>query len=84
MPRWLVRLCVAVRRSLQDLSPGPSANLTRQLVQRIYADPVRFELVAAEEKGQQLVDVVESLALDGNIDEIDEMLALMRELQLST
>lgn len=84
VPRWLTRLCAAVRQSLQDVSPGPSANLTKQLIQRIYADPILFELVAAEEVGHQLVDVVESLALDGNVDEIDEMLALMQELGDST
>ena len=80
VPRWLARLCAAVRQSLQDLSPGPAINLTQQLIQRIYADPLLFELVAAEEVGHQLVEVVESLALDGNIDEIDEMLALMQQL----
>ena len=79
-PRWLARLCVAVRQSLHDLSPGPSATMTNQLTQRIYADPTLFELIAAEEVGQQLVDVVESLALDGNVTEIDEMLALMQQL----
>lgn len=79
-PRWLARLCAAVRQSLQDISPGPSAIMTNQLIERIYANPTLFELIAAEEVGQQLVDVVESLALDGDVEEIDEMLALMQEL----
>jgi len=79
-PRWLGRLCAAVRQPLHDLSPGPSATMANQLIQRIYADPVLFELIAAEEVGQQLVDVVESLALDGNVEEIDEMLGLMQQL----
>lgn len=79
-PRWLARLCTAVRQSLHDVSPGPSATVANGLIQRIYANPTLFELIAAEEVGQQLVDVVESLALDGNSEEIDEMLALMQQL----
>lgn len=79
-PRWLGRLCAAVRQSLHDVSPGPSSGMTHQLIQRIYANPALFELIAAEEVGQRLVEVVESLALDGNTEEIDEMLALMQQL----
>lgn len=79
-PRWLARLCEAVRQSQPDLATAPAAAITGQLIQRIYADPDLFELIAAEEVGQQLVDVVESLALDGNVEEIDQMLALMQEL----
>ena len=78
-PRWLARLCAAVRQSLHDASPGPASNITHQLIQRIYANPALFELIAAEEVGQQLVEVVESLALDGNSEQIDEMLALMQQ-----
>ncbi|MEM7129124.1 MAG: hypothetical protein AAF702_22520 [Chloroflexota bacterium] len=79
-PRWLARLTSAVRQSLYDVSPGPSANVASQMIERIYANPALFELIAAEEVGQQLVEVVESLALDGNAEEIDEMLALMQDL----
>lgn len=79
-PRWLARLCGAVRQSLVDVSPGPSATMTSRLIERIYANPALFELVAAEEVGQRLVDVVESLALDGNAEETDTMLGLMQEL----
>lgn len=79
-PRWLARLCEAVRQSQADLAPAPAAEVTGQLVRRIYADPDLFELIAADEVGQQLVDVVESLALDGNVEEIDQMLALMQQL----
>jgi len=79
-PRWLARLCEAVRQSQADVAPAPAAEVTSQLIQRIYADPDLFELIAAEEVGQQLVDVVESLALDGNVEEIDQMLALMQQL----
>lgn len=79
-PRWLARLCEAVRQSQTDLTTAPAPAITTQLIQRIYADPNLFELIAAEEVGQQLVDVVENLALDGNIDEIDQMLALLQQL----
>ncbi|MEZ4869063.1 MAG: hypothetical protein R3C14_47515 [Caldilineaceae bacterium] len=79
-PRWLARLCAAVRQSLHDVSTGPAATVTSKLIERIYANPTLFELIAAAEVGQQLVDVVESLALDGDIDEIDDMLALMQQL----
>lgn len=79
-PRWLARLCEAVRQSQADEATAPAAEVTGQLIQRIYADPDLFELIAGEEVGQQLVDVVESLALDGNAEEIDQMLALMQQL----
>ncbi|MCE7985403.1 MAG: hypothetical protein DYG89_29870 [Caldilinea sp. CFX5] len=79
-PRWLARLCEAVRQSQVDVADAPAAEVTGHLIRRIYADPDLFELIAAEEVGQQLVDVVESLALDGNVEEIDQMLALMQQL----
>ena len=79
-PRWLARLTSAVRQSLHDVSPGPFSSIASQMIERIYANPALVELVAAEEVGHQLVDVVESLALDGNVEEIDAMLALMQEL----
>lgn len=79
-PRWLARLCEAVRQAQADVPPVPAAEVTGQLIRRIYADPDLFELIAADEVGQQLVDVVECLALDGNVEEIDQMLALMQQL----
>ncbi|MEM7537555.1 MAG: hypothetical protein AAF639_35625, partial [Chloroflexota bacterium] len=73
-------LCGAVRQSLVDVSPGPSATMTSRLIERIYANPALFELVAAEEVGQRFVDEVESLALDGNAEETDTMMGLMQDL----
>lgn len=79
-PRWLARLCEAVRQSQAVDAAAPAAEVTGQLIRRIYADPDLFELISSDEVGQQLVDLVESLALDGNAEEIDQMLALLQRL----
>ncbi len=54
--------------------------MTAQLIHRIYADADLFEMIAAEEVGHGMIGVIESLALDGDVEDIEEMLVLMREL----
>lgn len=80
-PHWLIHLCEAVRQQLcVEAEVSPARNFTTQLTQRIYNDPKLFELLAAEEVGLGMLGVLESLAFEGNTDEIETMLELMQQL----
>jgi hypothetical protein len=80
MDRWLARLRSAAKRVYSSALPCASTSVTDVIMNRIYADPHLYELVAAAEPGYGLLDVVESLALEANIDEVEGMMALMDEL----
>jgi hypothetical protein len=54
--------------------------VTEQLMQRVFADPQLYELVAASEPGYGLLDLIECLALDTDLDGIEEALMLVREM----
>ena len=76
--RWLAGLRDAARRIYQGVPPGD--NLADRLMHLVYTDPGIYELIASAEPGYGLLEIVESLALEGGVDEIEEMLELMRQL----
>jgi hypothetical protein len=80
MDRWLTRLRDAARRTYTSAPPKPATNLPEKIMYMIYADPHLYELLAAVEPGYGLLEVVESLALEANLDEVETMMALMRQL----
>jgi hypothetical protein len=80
MDRWLTRLRDAARRIYTSESSGEPASLTDRILQLIYADPHLYELIAAVEPGYGLLEVIESLALEMNLEEVEPALALMRKL----
>ena len=78
--RWLVGLRDVARRIYQNMPPDDDPQLTDEILRQIYADPRLYELLAATEPGYGLLDIVESLALEANIEEIEDMLSLMHQL----
>jgi hypothetical protein len=79
MDRWLTRLRDAARRIYAEVEDEP-VDLTDKILRLVYADPHLYELVAAVEPGYGLLEVIESLALEMNLEEVEPALALMREL----
>jgi hypothetical protein len=79
MDRWLTRLRDAARRIYAEPRDEP-VGLTDRILRLVYADPHLYELVAAVEPGYGLLDLVESMALEMNLEEVEPALALMREL----
>ena len=51
-----------------------------ELLRMVYADPHLYELLVAVEPGYGLLDLVEGMALEMNLEEVEPALALMREL----
>jgi hypothetical protein len=80
MDRWLGRLRDAARRIYAAESRDEPASLTDRILHLIYADPHLYELIAAVEPGYGLLEVIESLALEMNLEEVEPALALMRQL----
>jgi hypothetical protein len=76
--RWLAGLRDAARRIYQSVSPG--ASIADRLMHLVYTDPSAYELVASAEPGYGLLEIVESLALEGGVEDIESMLELMRQL----
>lgn len=79
MDRWLTRLRDAARRIYAEPRDEP-VDLTDKILRLVYADPHLYELIAAVEPGYGLIEVIESLALEMNLEEVEPALALMREL----
>ena len=80
MDRWLTRLRDAARRIYALESRDEPAGLTDRILHLIYADPHLYELIAAVEPGYGLLEVIESLTLEMNLEEVEPALALMRQL----
>jgi hypothetical protein len=80
MHRWLARLRDIARRIYASAPHAEATNITEKLLHRIYADPHLYELVAATEPGYGLLDIIESLALEVNLDEVEDMIKLMHQL----
>jgi hypothetical protein len=80
MDRWLARLRDIARRIYTSAPPAEPTNVTEKLLRLIYADPRLYELVAASEPGYGLLDIIESLALEVNLDEVEAMVELMHQL----
>jgi hypothetical protein len=80
MDRWLTRLRDAARRIYASAPSAEPADLTDKILRLVYADPHLYELIAAVEPGYGLLEVIESLALEMNLEEVEPALALMREL----
>jgi hypothetical protein len=80
MDRWLTRLRDAARRIYASELGDEPASLPDKILRLIYADPHLYELIAAVEPGYGLLDLVEGMALEMNLEEVESALALMREL----
>ncbi|MFL7795001.1 MAG: hypothetical protein AB8I69_22870 [Anaerolineae bacterium] len=80
MDRWLTRLRDAARRIYASATGAEPADLTDKILRLVYADPHLYELIAAVEPGYGLLDLVESMALEMNLEEVEPALALMRQL----
>lgn len=80
--RWLAGLRDAARRIYQSASPGSDKNLADRLMHLVYTNPNVYELVASAEPGYGLLEIVESLALEGSIDDIESMLELIGQLSV--
>lgn len=84
MDRWLARLRDAAQQIYRKAPQDETANLPDRLLRMIYADPHLYELLASVEPGYGLLDLVESMALEMNLDEVEPALVLMRELCKAT
>ena len=80
MDRWLTRLRDAARQIYASAPDTEPTDLTDKILRMVYADPHLYELIAAVEPGYGLLDLVESMALEMNLEEVEPALALMREL----
>jgi hypothetical protein len=80
MDRWLARLRDAAQRIYREALRSEASNLPDRLLRMIYADPHLYELLASVEPGYGLLDLVESMALEMNFEEVEPALALMQEL----
>lgn len=77
--RWLAGLRDAAQRLYHPASRAEAGSLSDTLLRLIYADPTLYDLVAAVEPGYGLIELVESLALEGDVEDVEAMLRLMRE-----
>ncbi len=80
MESWLADLREVTMQMERSAPHGFDNPVTEQLMQRVFADPQLYELVAASEPGYGLLELIECLALDTDLDGIEEALQLMREL----
>jgi hypothetical protein len=80
MESWLSDLRAVALQMNRAMPLGFDNPVTEQLMQRVFADPQLYELVAASEPGYGLLDLIECLALDTDLDGIEEALLLMRHL----
>ena len=80
MDRWLNHLGQAFQTIFTQQGKTPDAQATATLLRLIYTDPHLYELVAATEPGYGLLDIVESLALEADAEEVGDMLSLMQTL----
>lgn len=78
--RWLAGLRDAARRIYRAVPSGSDSAMADRLMHMVYSDPNVYELFAAAEPGSGLLEIVESLALEGSEEDIEDMLQLMRAL----
>lgn len=78
--RWLAGLRDAAQQVYRSTPPSPDETLVARLLRLVYADPKVYELVASVEPGYGLLEVVENLAIEGDVDDVEDMLRLVREL----
>lgn len=76
--RWLAGLKDAAKRMARSLPVEGDETLANRIMRMVYADPEIYELFAAVEPGNGLLELIENLALEGNAEDIETMLALMR------
>lgn len=76
--RWLAGLRDAAQRMAVHHALGTDASLADRLLWRVYADPVLYDLVCAVEPGAGLRDLIETMALEGDADDIEAMIYLLR------
>jgi hypothetical protein len=79
---WLTDLQEAARQIYQTGPLSDTARITDRLVRIIYMNPQLYDLIAAVEPGYGLQDIIESMVLEGDVDEVETMLQLMAQLQL--
>ena len=73
LDRWLSGLGEALQ-TIFSQQPSPSrTEATTALLHLIYTNPAMYELVAASEPGYGLLDIVESLALEADVDGIEDV-----------
>jgi hypothetical protein len=78
--RWLARLRHVAQQAYGAADSDGSPAVTDKLLRLIYADPRMYELVAATEPGYGLLEIVESLALEMNVTEVETGITLMSQL----
>ena len=78
--RWLAGLRDAAQRLGHTLPAEVTPGFAGTLLRHITADPALYELIASAEPGYGLLELIENLALEGNVDDIEAMLRLMRQL----
>lgn len=76
---WLAQLSEGVRRTYANTATPPTVRL-EQLLQQIYTDEELFHLLAADEIGAQLFDLVDCLALDGDTVDLADLFQLLQAL----
>ena len=81
---WLDQLRHAARQIYRSRPLDAMATVTGKLLQLIYAEPRLYELVASVEPGYGLIEILESLALEVDAEEVESMLGLMRQLTEGT
>lgn len=78
--RWLGGLRDAAQRSAGALWSADAHSLAERLVQLVYADPALYNVVAAAEPGYGLVELIESLALESDVADVETVVNLLRHL----
>lgn len=79
--RWLAGLRDAAQQFGSTAVSESDHGIATAYMRRIYADPTLYEVLSEAEPGYGLIEIVESLALEGDADDIASMLQLMRSLQ---
>jgi hypothetical protein len=77
--RWLAGLQDAARNLYRNKALDDSSSLSARMMRMIYADPSLYELMAASEPGFGLLEIIESLAVDGDAADLEDMLRLIKQ-----
>jgi hypothetical protein len=77
---WQALLREAARRNFLASHTAASATVSERLLHLVYADPNLYELLAAADTGESLYTIVDLLALDCDMEEMESTLRLLRQL----
>lgn len=79
---WQAVLREAARRAFLAMPATAPVTAAERLLRLVYSDPTLYQLVAAADPGESLYAVIDLLALDCDIEDIETTLRLIRQLTL--